>query len=66
MRRVLGVTFPLKAFGNLQMAGRAFESLGSAFHHFTELQKQELEFRTHQGAGTLVMSPGFKMGPPKE
>ena len=66
IKPILGVTFSLKAFANLQMTEWAFESLGSACGHLTELQKQMLEFRTHQGTGTLVMSPGFKMGPPKE
>lgn len=66
MRLVLGGTFPLKALGNPQITGWAFETLGSAQSHLTELQKQELEFRTHQDTGTLVRSFGFKMSRPKE
>lgn len=66
VRPVFGMTFSLKAFANRHMAEWASESLGSACGRLTELQKQELEFRTHQHTGTLVMSPGFKMGPSKE
>lgn len=38
---------------------------GQCSNHLTQPQKQELELRTHQGTGTLGISPGFKMGPPR-